>query len=120
MIPAFEEQFRIASFYYMGSGKSDLDGYDPERCSRLDGYADNILDICHTLDLEDVILVGHSVSTTLAVLSANREPGRFDRLLLIGPSSRYFNDSLLRMGATSGATSRGCSMAEGDGTLPAR
>jgi sigma-B regulation protein RsbQ len=90
--PAFEDDYRIVLFDYVGSGKSDLSAYDPERYSRLDGYAEDILDICHALDLENIILVGHSVSSMVAVLAANREPERFERLVLIGPSPRYIND----------------------------
>ena len=90
--PAFEEEYRIVLFDYVGSGKSDLGAYDPVRYSRLDGYADDILEICHALDLRDVILVGHSVSSMIGVLAAVREPDRFDRLILVGPSPRYVND----------------------------
>jgi sigma-B regulation protein RsbQ len=91
--PAFEEEYRIVLFDYVGSGHSDLGAYDPERYSRLEGYAEDILEICHALDLRDVILVGHSVSSMIAVLAANREPERFERLILIGPSPRYINDA---------------------------
>lgn len=90
--PAFEHDYRIVLFDYVGAGKSDLRAYDAERYSRLDGYADDILDICHALDLRDVILVGHSVSSMIAVLASNREPERFDRLILVSPSPRYIND----------------------------
>jgi sigma-B regulation protein RsbQ len=91
--PAFEDDYRIVLFDYVGSGKSDLGAYDAERYSALDGYAQDVLDVCHALELEDVILVGHSVSSMVAVLAANQEPERFDRLVLIGPSPRYINDS---------------------------
>jgi len=90
--PAFEDEYRIVLFDYVGAGKSDLAAYDPERYSRLDGYAEDILEICHELDLRDVILVGHSVSSMIGVLAANREPERFERLVLVGPSPRYVND----------------------------
>lgn len=90
--PAFEHDYRIVLFDYVGAGKSDLRAYDAERYSRLDGYADDIRDICHALDLRDVILVGHSVSSMIAVLASNREPERFDRLILVSPSPRYIND----------------------------
>jgi sigma-B regulation protein RsbQ len=90
--PAFEDEYRIVLFDYVGSGRSDLGAYDAERYSTLDGYAQDILDICEELDLRDVILVGHSVSSIIAVLAANREPDRFERLVLIGPSPRYLND----------------------------
>ncbi|HEU0078985.1 MAG TPA: alpha/beta hydrolase [Longimicrobiaceae bacterium] len=90
--PAFRDDYRVVLFDYVGAGGSDLGAYDPGRYARLDGYADDVLDICHALDLRDVVLVGHSVSCMIAVLAANREPERFDRLVLVGPSPRYIND----------------------------
>jgi sigma-B regulation protein RsbQ len=90
--PAFEDDYRIVLFDYVGSGRSDLSAYDPERYGHLDGYAEDVLEICRALDLREVILVGHSVSSMVAVLAANREPERFARLVLIGPSPRYVND----------------------------
>lgn len=90
--PAFEDDYRVILFDYVGSGKSDLSAYDPERYGRLDGYAQDIVDICEALDLRDVILVGHSVSSIAAVLAAKMAPDRFSRLILVGPSPRYIND----------------------------
>ena len=90
--PAFEEQYRIVLFDYVGSGKSDLSAYDPERYSSLDGYAQDVLDVCEALDLRDVIFVGHSVSSMAGVLAANRAPDRFRHLIMVGPSPRYMND----------------------------
>ena len=52
-----------------------------------------MLDVCHALDLKNVVFVGHSVSGMVGVLAANREPELFDRLILIGPSPRYINDA---------------------------
>jgi sigma-B regulation protein RsbQ len=90
--PAFEDHYRIVLFDYVGSGKSDLSAYDARRYASLDGYADDVLDICHALDLHDVIFVGHSVSSMIGVLAANREPELFNRLVMVGPSPRYIND----------------------------
>src|ERR687892_582585 len=45
--PAFEDDYRIVLFDYVGSGKSDLRAYDPERYATLDGYASDVLDVCH-------------------------------------------------------------------------
>ena len=91
--PAFEADYRIVLFDYVGSGKSDLDAYDAHRYATLDGYAQDVLDVVHALDLHDVIFVGHSVSGMVGVLAANREPDRFARLVLVGPSPRYVNDA---------------------------
>jgi sigma-B regulation protein RsbQ len=93
VVPAFENDYRIVLFDYVGSGKSDLRAYDPERYSTLQGYADDIVEICEALDLRDVILVGHSVSSMIAVLAAHRARERFDKLVMIGPSPRYINDA---------------------------
>jgi sigma-B regulation protein RsbQ len=90
--PAFEDRYRIVLFDYVGSGKSDVKRYDPERYASLEGYAQDVLDVCRALDLKNVIFVGHSVSTMIGVLAANAEPERFARLVLVGPSPRYIND----------------------------
>ena len=91
--PDFEDDYKIVLFDYVGSGHSDLGAYDATRYGKLDGYAQDVLDIIRALDLRDVIFVGHSVSSMVGVLAANEEPSRFDRLILIGPSPRYINDS---------------------------
>jgi sigma-B regulation protein RsbQ len=93
MLPAFEKDYRLVLFDYVGSGKSDLSAYEPERYSTLDGYAEDVLDVCAALDLRDVIFVGHSVSSMIGVLAAKREPSRFSHLVMIGPSPRYLNDA---------------------------
>jgi len=90
--PAFESTYRIVLFDLVGAGGSDLTAFDPDRYSHLRGYADDVLEICHELDLQDVVFVGHSVSAMIGVLAATREPDRFSRLVLVGPSPRYIND----------------------------
>jgi sigma-B regulation protein RsbQ len=90
--PAFEDDYRIVLFDYVGHGGSDRTAYDPDRYSRLDGFAQDILDVVEALDLHDVILVGHSVSSIVGVLAINRDPERFERLVMVAPSPRYIND----------------------------
>lgn len=89
---AFEDDYRIILFDYVGSGNSDLSAYDPARYSTLQGYADDLLEIIRSLDLTQIIFVGHSVSSMVGVLAANEEPERFENLIMIGPSPRYIND----------------------------
>jgi sigma-B regulation protein RsbQ len=91
--PAFERDYRIVLFDYVGSGHSDLSAYDRARYATLDGYARDVLDVCEALDLRDVIFVGHSVSSMIGVLAANEQPERFARLILVGPSPRYLNEA---------------------------
>jgi sigma-B regulation protein RsbQ len=90
--PAFEDDYRIVLFDYVGSGKSDMRAYDPQRYSTLGGYAQDVLDICRALGLSDVLFVGHSVSSVVGLLASIREPRLFRRLILVGPSPYYIND----------------------------
>ncbi len=90
--PAFEDRYRVVLFDHIGAGKSDASAFDPRRYTSLDRYADDVLDICAALELERIVFVGHSVSAMIGVLAANREPERFDRLVLIGPSPCYVDD----------------------------
>src|SRR3954454_2137314 len=90
--PAFAGEHRIVLFDHVGHGGSDRGAFDPDRYASLDGYAADVLDICHELDLRDVIFVGHSVSAMIGALAANAEPERFARLVMVGPSPRYLDD----------------------------
>jgi sigma-B regulation protein RsbQ len=90
--PRFADRFRVVVFDHIGAGGSDLGAYDSVRHGSLDGYADDVLDLCDALDLRDVTFVGHSVSAMIGVLAAIRQPDRFARLVLVGPSPRYIDD----------------------------
>jgi len=90
--PAFRDRHRIVLFDHVGAGGSDASAYDERRYATLDGYAEDVLEICDELGLRDVVFVGHSVSAMVGVLAAARRPERFARLVLVGPSPRYLDD----------------------------
>jgi sigma-B regulation protein RsbQ len=90
--PAFEDDYKVVLFDLVGSGKSDLKAYNETKYGSLKGYADDVLEICRELELEDVVFVGHSVSAIIGVLAALAEPKRFGHLVLVGPSPRYIDD----------------------------
>lgn len=90
--PAFEEDYQIILFDHTGSGKSDEEAYNFDKYNSLDGYANDVIEICDELELEDVIFVGHSVSAIIGVLAAAERPELFSKLIMIGPSPRYIND----------------------------
>jgi sigma-B regulation protein RsbQ len=90
--PEFADEYRIVLFDHVGAGGSELAAYDRAKYSSLEGYASDVLEICEELELHDVIFVGHSVSAMIGVLAAAMEPGRFAKLILVGPSPRYIDD----------------------------
>jgi sigma-B regulation protein RsbQ len=93
IVPGLAKDFRVVLFDHIGAGRSDLSAWDPERYATLDGYADDVLRICAELELPPVVFVGHSVSAMIGVLAAVREPARFAKLVLVGPSPRYVDDA---------------------------
>jgi sigma-B regulation protein RsbQ len=90
--PAFADGYRVVLFDHVGAGGSDLSAYSPARYGSLQGYADDVVQICRELGLERAVFVGHSVSAMIGVLAAIQEPDRFDRLIMVGPSPRYIDD----------------------------
>lgn len=90
--PAFEHDFTTVLFDHVGAGGSDLTAYDKVKYSSLSGYADDIVEIGRELGLDAAVFVGHSVSAMIGVLAAQKAPGLFGRLVLVGPSARYIND----------------------------
>ena len=92
VVPALEEQYQVVLLDYVGAGGSDVSAYSSSRYSSLTGYAQDLLDVCDALELRDVILVGHSVSSMIGVLAAKQEPERFSRLILVAPSPCFINE----------------------------
>ena len=93
IVPSFIEDYKIVLFDYVGSGSSNIECYDTEKYGSLLGYVQDVLDIVEELKLKDVIFVGHSVSSMIGMLATIQKPDVFQRLVMIGPSPRYLNDS---------------------------
>jgi sigma-B regulation protein RsbQ len=73
--PAFKSTHQQVLFDYVGSGKSDISAFDPEKYASLSGYAQDVLDVCDALDLKNgVTFVGHSVSCSVGILASIARP----------------------------------------------
>ncbi|WP_327308431.1 alpha/beta hydrolase [Streptomyces sp. NBC_01298] len=92
VMPVLERDFTVIVFDHVGSGRSDHSSWTPERYSTLDGYVDDVLEICRDLALGPVLFVGHSVSAMMGVLAAAREPDAFAGLVLLAPSPCFIDD----------------------------
>ncbi len=90
--PAFESKFRTVLFDHVGAGGSDLNAYDQTKYSTLAGYADDVVEIGRALGLVDAVFVGHSVSCMIGALVAQKSPGMFGKLVMVGPAARYIDD----------------------------
>ena len=92
MVPDFMEGYKIVLFDYTGSGKSIISEYDPNKYSKLGGYAEDIIDICDDLNLKNAVIIGHSVSATIATLASLKAPKYFSSLVHVCPSPCFLND----------------------------
>lgn len=90
--PDFVETHKVVLFNHVGAGGSDPSAWDPEKYSRLNGYAQDVVEIGKALGLRDAVFVGHSVSSMIGVLASKAAPGMFSKLVLVGPSPSYIND----------------------------
>jgi len=90
--PTFRSNFRTVLFDHVGAGGSDLSAYSKEKYASLEGYADDVIEICRALNLKDAIFVGHSVSGMIGTIASTKAPKLFSKLVLVGPSPRYIND----------------------------
>ncbi|MFC7739335.1 alpha/beta fold hydrolase [Roseomonas sp. GCM10028921] len=90
--PAFADCYRTVLFDHVGAGGSDISAYDPEKYASLDGYAEDVVELCRELEIQGGVFVGHSVSAMIGVLAARKAADLFDRLVLVGPSPRYVDE----------------------------
>ena len=91
--PAFEKDHKVILFDYIGHGQSSAKNYDLEKYSSLNGFAEDLIEICHELELQDVIFVGHSVSAIIGILASLKDRDIFGKLVLVSPSPRYINEN---------------------------
>jgi len=92
LVPLLLDTYRIILFDYVGAGRSEAEAFSLERYSTLDGYAEDIIEILDSLNLEDVAIVGHSVSGSIAQIAALKRPDLVGDLIMVCPSPCFIND----------------------------
>lgn len=90
--PEFTERYRVVIYDLVGSGLSEPGAYDRVKYSRLNGYANDLLEIVEEFAPGPVIHVSHSVSAMTGLLAEIAAPGRFLAQVMIGPSPCYIDD----------------------------
>lgn len=93
LTPELAKHFTIVLFDYVGSGASDISQYSKQRYAHLEGYAEDIVEICDALQLSDAIFIGHSVSSMIGAIAAIKRPELFSKLIMVCPSPCFLNFS---------------------------
>ena len=97
-VPALADDYQVVLFDFVGAGRSDASAFSEDRYSSLDGYAQDVVEVCEALDLRDAVFVGHSVSAMVGVLAADLAPQRIGALVMVAPSPRYIDEDGYRGG----------------------
>lgn len=90
--PELKKHYRLVLFDYVGSGQSDINAYSTQKYATLEGYANDIADIVLALNLYNVSLVGHSVSSIIASIASIRLGERISDITMICPSPYFLNE----------------------------
>lgn len=91
MLPKLESRYTVVLFDYVGCGQSDTSDYEKQRYQSLDGYAQDVIEICEELKLQNIVFVGHSVSSIIGMLAALQSPTIFSKIVMVCPSPCFLN-----------------------------
>lgn len=86
------DHYQLILFDQLGVGQSDRAAYDPPQYATLAGYAQDVVAICQALQLQDVVLVGHSAGATIALLAAIQAPDYIAKTVLLNMSPHFLNE----------------------------
>jgi len=91
LLPYLLPHYRVIVFDYAGCGRSDVRAWEAKHYRTLNGYARDLLGVCDALELKKAVVVGHSISGTIAMLASVQQPERFHQLIAIGSSPCFLN-----------------------------
>lgn len=78
------QDYRVLALDQRGHGAATL-AANPENRADWQDYRDDLLAVGEVLNLEDVVLSGHSMGATVCLLAAGQAPGLARRLILFDP-----------------------------------
>lgn len=82
-------QWRIVRLDNAGASDATRPHFRHNDYLKLDRHADDLVAVLDELQLQEAVLVGHSVGAMICLLAARQRPDRVSRLVLIGASPRY-------------------------------
>lgn len=92
LAPHFEQRYQVILMDLVGSGRSDLASWSPERYATLQGHAEDVCEVLRCVTQAPAVVVGHSVSAMIAMLANVSCPDLFAAQVMVGPSPCYVND----------------------------
>ena len=85
--------YRVVTYDAAGASALTLPLYQAERHRTLFGFAEDLVELMQSLQMQGVSYVGHSVAGIVGVLAANANPELFASLTLLCGSACYIDDA---------------------------
>lgn len=82
--PTYERAWRLVLYDLTGCGGSDIKAFSRLRHSRLEGHAQDLIDICDALGLSRVSVISHSISAMISALAYLQRPALFEKFVWLG------------------------------------
>ncbi len=93
LVPDLVKNHTVVLYDLVGSGQSDLTMYSYEKYNKLDGYADDLVEIINEVSPDaPVIFIGHSVSASIGLLACVAHPEKFLCQIMVSPSPSFINE----------------------------
>jgi sigma-B regulation protein RsbQ len=82
--PQYERDWRLVLYDLTGCGDSDIREFSQLRYGRLEGHAQDLIDICDELELPRVSVVSHSISAMISAVAGLQRPALFEKFVWLG------------------------------------
>lgn len=92
-LPSLETISKVVLFDWPGAGTTNADDFDFSVFESFSPLADTLLALLEVLGVDRCTYVGHSMSGMIGCIAAIKQPQIFDKLVLVGASPRYLNDT---------------------------
>jgi len=93
VLPSLEPHFQILRLDLAGAGPNGPASFDPARYDHIESHADDLLLILDELGIDQCLFAGASVGSMIGMVAAIEHPRLFRKLIFIGASPRYLNDT---------------------------
>jgi sigma-B regulation protein RsbQ len=82
--PKYERDWRLVLYDITGCGGSDIGQFSRLRYGRLEGHAQDLIDICDALGFSPVSVVSHSIGAMISALAYLQRPALFEKFVWLG------------------------------------
>jgi sigma-B regulation protein RsbQ len=87
----FLKDYKVVLYDLAGAGSTDMNAFSADKYDTLYAYADDLVEICEVLKIQNAIMVAHSVSGMISLLAFAKAPQHFSKMVFVGASPRYID-----------------------------